>query len=52
MDIISVMLVLVLSVVFGALIATGIMYLVGRARARRNLQPMLGVVLPKEDEGA
>lgn len=52
MDIISVMLVLVGGVVVGGLIALGITYLLGRARARRNLQPMLGVVLPKEDEGA
>lgn len=53
MDIFSVMLVLVGSSLVGFLIAVVIMLVSDRARARRNkLQPMLGVVLPKEDEGA
>lgn len=53
MDIFSVMLVLVGSSLVGFLIAVSIMYFADRARARRNkLQPLLGVVLPKEDESA
>lgn len=53
MDIITVILILFLSVIIGALVATGIMWAIDRVRARRNkLQPLLGVVLPKEDESA
>lgn len=36
----------------GTLVALGIRALVKRNRARRYPQPLLGVVLPKEDERA
>lgn len=52
MDIITVMLILFFSVVAGGIVATGIMWSIERVRARRKLQPLLGVVLPKEDESA
>lgn len=53
MDIITVMLILLFSVVVGALVALLIGYIMERKRARRaQLQPLIGVVLPKEDEGA
>ena len=54
MDIIGVMLILFCSVLAGAGISLLITYLTGRYRARRNqqLQPLLGVVLPKEDKNA
>lgn len=54
MDIITVMAILFFSVIAGAGIATLITFFIERARYRRNqrLQPLIGVVLPKEDKNA
>jgi len=53
MDIIGVMAIIILSLIAGAVIALLITRIMERSRARRNnLQPLLGVVLPKEDNDA
>lgn len=51
MDIITVMAILFFSVLAGAVISVTITHFIERARYRRNqqLQPLIGVVLPKED---
>lgn len=52
MDIIGVMAIIVLSLIAGAGIALLITRVMERSRARRNVQPLLGVVLPEEKNDA
>lgn len=52
-DLIDVMIIIIASVILGGLIAFGIGLAVESVRirrARKLLQPMLGVVLPREDK--
>ena len=50
-DLIDVMIIITASVILGALLATGVSLLVENRRARRrNMQPLIGVVLPKENK--
>jgi len=49
-DLIDVMIIIVASVILGGLLAYGIVLVTDTVRARRarKLQPLVGVVLPKE----